>query len=164
MSVAPRQSSRRNPPGSPPAAFRPGHGPQPRPPRSPAAACSGCGVPMQTASTPHSLSMRRDVGVRTTADTATRTPGSLQDRRHRPRRNPTRASAASACGMDLAHLAATDQGRPHAIHRRSLREITRAHPPQERQRLGHLFHPVHAVLDAHPALVPCSARMRKIAS
>ena len=28
-----------------------------------------------------------------------------------------------------------------------------AHPPEERQRLGHLFHPVHRVLDAHPALV-----------
>src|SRR5271157_1034835 len=35
----------------------------------------------------------------------------------------------------------------------SPRKMDCAHPPEERQRLGHLFHTVHPVLDAHPALV-----------
>ena len=57
-------------------------------------------------------------------------------------------------GVDLADLSATDKRGPHPVHRlASLGEIRRGHPPQKSQRLRHLIHSVHAILDADPATI-----------
>ena len=45
-----------------------------------------------------------------------------------------------------------------------LAEILFAHGSQKRQRFGHFFHAVHAVFNADPAVILCSARILKMVS